>query len=132
MRKIISVTAAALLLFSMPASADVAQVWNCTFNDEITDEDGNEVAPEDALMAISEAWLEKAKEIDENVSVTILRPVAADAEDNQYIWVFHMPSFAAWGAFTDAYPGSAVAEVDAGWDHVGPCNVSGLWATREL
>ena len=132
MKKIMSVTVAAMLLFSMPASADVAQVWRCTFNDVITDADGNEVAPNDALMAISEAWLEKAKEVDENVSVTILWPVAANAKENEYIWVFNMPSFAAWGAFQDAYPGSDVAAVDEGWDNVGPCSVSGLWATQDL
>lgn len=132
MRKIISVTTAVFLLFSMSANADVAQVWNCTFNDVITDADGNEVAPNDALTAISEAWLEKAKEIDEDVNVRIYRPVAADAEENQYIWVFYMPTFAAWGAFMDAYPGSDVAAVDEGWDNVGPCSVSGLWATQDL
>ena len=132
MRKIISITTAAFLLFSASASADVAQVWNCSMLDDVTDADGNAVDPNDAVTAISEAWLEKAKEIDENASVKIYWPVAANAKENQYLWVFYMPSFAAWGAFEDAYPDSAVAEVDAGWDNVGPCSVSGLWAIQDI
>ncbi len=123
MRKLISVATATLLLFSMSASADVAQVWSCSFDDGVAG---------DALEAISKEWLEKAREIDEDVSVRAYFPVAADADLGDYVFVFYMPDFASWGAFMDAYPDSAVAEVDSRWDGVGPCEVSGLWATEDF
>ena len=123
MRKIVSAAAAAFMLFSMSASADVAQVWRCSLND------GVEGA---ALTAISEAWLEKAKEIDDNASVRAYFPINADAEEGEYVFIFYLPDFASWGAFMDAYPDSAVAEVDSGWDAVGPCETSELWVHRRL
>ena len=123
MRKIISVAAVSLLVWSLPASADVAQVWSCSFDDGVSD---------DALTAISEEWLEKAKAIDENASARAYLPVAADADEGEYVFVFYLPTFAAWGAFMDAYPDSPVAEVDSRWGEVGPCDVSGLWATLDF
>lgn len=124
MRKTIySVAAATLLLLSTSASADVAQVWSCSFADEINS---------DALEAISKEWLEKARDIDENASVRAYFPVAADADEGDYVFVFYLPTFAAWGAFMDAYPDSSVAEVDSRWTEVGPCDVSGLWATEDF
>ena len=124
MRKIVcSVATATLLLFSMSTSADVAQVWSCSFDEGVEDE---------ALEAISKEWLDKAKEIDEDASVRAYFPVAADADEGDYVFVFYLPNFAAWGAFMDAYPDSDVAEVDSRWDSVGPCEVSGLWATEDF
>jgi hypothetical protein len=124
MRKIVySVTTATLLLFSMAASAEVAQVWRCSFADGVAD---------DALTAISQEWLEKARDIDENASVRAYFPVAADADEGEYVFVFYMPDFAAWGAFMDAYPDSSVEEVDSRWEEVGPCEVSGLWVTNDF
>ena len=122
MRKIISVAAVSLLFWSLPASADVAQVWSCSFDDGVGEE---------ALDAISAEWLEKAKNIDENASARAYFPVAADADEGQYIFVFYLPTFAAWGAFMDAYPDSPVAEVDSRWGEIGPCDVSGLWAITD-
>jgi hypothetical protein len=124
MRKIIASIATATLLFiSMSASADVAQVWQCKFADDTTDDD---------LMAVSKSWLDAAKEINDSASVRVYFPVAADAEDGAYIFVFYLPDFTAWGEFSDAYPGSPVAAVDAGWDELGPCEVSGLWVTEDV
>lgn len=123
MRKIISVAAASLLLFSMSASADVAQVWRCSLADGVEG---------DALEAISKDWLAKAREIDENASVRAYFPINADAEEGEYVFIFYMPDFASWGAFMDAYPDSAVAEVDSGWDEVGPCETSELWVTNDF
>lgn len=123
MKKLFSVATAASLFFSMSASADVAQVWRCALADGV---DG------DALDAISEDWLAKAREIDEDVSVRTYFPIAANAEEGDYVFVFYMPDFASWGAFMDAYPDSAVAEVDSGWDEIGPCEVSGLWVTNDF
>jgi len=48
MRKIItSIATATLLLLSLSANADVAQVWNCELEDGKSNDD---------LMALSEAW----------------------------------------------------------------------------
>ena len=107
----------------MSASADVAQVWQCTFADDTTG---------DELMAVSKTWLDAAKEIDDSASVRIYFPVAADAEEGAYIFVFYLPDFTAWGEYSDAYPDSPVAEVDARWDELGPCEVSGLWVTEDV
>ena len=125
MRKIIaSIATATLLLLSMSASADVAQVWQCKFADDTTGDD---------LMAMSKTWLDAAREINDSASVRIYFPVAADAEADTYIFVFYLPDFKAWGEFTDAaYPDSPVAEVDARWDELGPCDVSGLWVSEDV
>ena len=125
MRKIIaSIATATLLLLSMSASADVAQVWECKFADDTTGDD---------LMAMSKTWLDAAREINDSASVRVYFPVAADAEEDTYIFVFYLPDFTAWGEFTDAYPDSPVAEVDARWDEeLGPCDVSGLWFSEDV
>jgi len=124
MRKFITSIASATLLFlSMPASADVAQVWECQLADGKTNDD---------LMVLSQSWLDAAKGINENASVRIYFPVATDAETNSFIFVFYLPDFTSWGKFSDAYPDSPVAEIDAGWDDVAPCKVSGLWGTEDL
>jgi len=112
-----------LLLFSVPASADVAQVWRCSLADGV---DGS------ALEAISKEWLAKAREIDEDASITAYFPINADADEGEYVFIFFLPDFASWGAFMDAYPDSAVAEVDSGWDDVGPCETSELWVTNDF
>jgi hypothetical protein len=118
-----SIASATLLFLSMPASADVAQVWECQLADGKTNDD---------LMVLSQSWLDAAKGINENASVRIYFPVATDAETDSFIFVFYLPDFASWGEFSDAYPDSPVAQVDAGWDDVAPCKVSGLWATEDL
>jgi len=38
----------------------------------------------------------------------------------------------AWGEFNDAYPDSPVAQVDAGWNDVAPCETSELWEAVDL
>ena len=124
MRKIIaSIATATLLLLSMSASADVAQVWSCTFADDVTGDD---------LIALSEEWLAAAKEINDGASATVYFPIAGDADEDAYIFVFYLPDFTAWGEFTDAYPDSPVAEVDSRWVGLGPCDLSGLWVTEDI
>ena len=124
MRKIItSIATATLFLLSIPASADVAQVWECRVADGKTNDD---------LMALSQSWLDAAKGINENASVRIYFPIATNAEPDSFIFVFYLPDFTSWGKFSDAYPDSPVAQVDVGWDDVAPCKVSGLWDTEDL
>ena len=123
MRKIASAAAAAFMFFSMSASADVAQIWRCSLDEGVTN---------DALRALSEEWLAHAKEVNENASSRIYSPIAANAEEGDYIIVLYLPDFTAWGEFMDAYPDSAVAEVDSRWSDLGPCEVSGLWVTEDI
>ena len=124
MRKtIVSITTTALLLLGMSASADVAQVWECKLVDGKTNDD---------LMELSESWLEAAKGINENASVRVYFPIAADAKQDSLIFVFYLPDFTSWGEFSDAYPGSPVAQIDEGWDEIAPCDISGLWLTADI
>lgn len=124
MRKALwSATLLLSLGISAIARADVAQAWQCQLVDGKTSDD---------VMALSRSWLKAAKGIDNRARVRIYSPVAADAEEGSFIFVFYLPDFAAWGKFNDAYPGSPVAQVDAGWNAVAPCKVSGLWGTTDL
>lgn len=125
MRKIIaSVATATLLLLSMSASADVAQVWQCELADGKTNDD---------LMALSKSWVAAAKEIDDSASARLYFPVAGDAKEGSFIMVFYLPDFTSWGEFLDAYADSPVAKIDEGWNETAPCeNVSALWDTVDL
>ena len=125
MRKTIaSVAAATLLLLSMSASADVAQVWQCQLAEGKTNDD---------LMALSRSWIAAAREIDDSASGRIYFPVAGDAKEGSFIIAFYLPDFTSWGEFLDAYPGSPVAEIDEGWNETAPCeNVSALWDAVDL
>ena len=125
MRKIIaSVATATLLLLSISASADVAQVWQCKIADGKTNDD---------IMALSKSWLDAAKGINDSASVRLYIPVAADAKEGSFKFIFYLPDFKSWGEFNDAYPDSPVAQVDAGWDETAPCeNVPELWLTTDI
>ena len=129
MRKTIySIATAALLVFAAPASADVAQAWNCTLNDEFTGDWLDEgTTPGDALSAISAEYLAAVREVNEDASIKVYSPVVGADDGDTYVFVLYLPSFAAWGAFMEAYPDSAAAEVDSRWDDIGPCDTSKLW-----
>ena len=118
-----SIASTTLLFLSMPASADVAQVWECQLADGKTNND---------LMVLSQSWLDAAKEINENASVRIYFPVATDSETGSFIFAFYLPDFTSWGKFNDAHPDSPVAQIHEGWDDVAPCKVSGLSGTDDL
>lgn len=123
-RIIASIAAATLLLLSVPASADVAQTWQCKLAEGKTFDD---------VMALSEAWLALAKEVDENTSVRIYVPVAGSADSGSFVWVAYMPNFASWGKAEDAYDGSPLAGLDTDWNTTAPCEkVSHLYATVDL
>jgi len=108
----------------MAVSADVAQVWQCQLAEGKTNDD---------VLALSETWLAAAKEVDENASVRIYFPIAGDSAEGSFVWIFYVSDFTSWGKFEDAYPGSPIAEIDAGWDEVSPCEeVSDLYATVDV
>jgi len=125
MRKVIaSFATTALLLLSMSATADVAQVWQCQLAEGTTNDDA---------MTLSKAWLDAAKGISADARVRVYFPIAANADTGSFIFAFYLPNFKSWGEFTDAYPGSPVAQIDATWDDTAPCEqVSGLWWSQDI
>ena len=119
-----SIVTATLLLLSMSVSADMAQVWQCQVEGDPTSDD---------FTALSEAYLEAAKEIDDSATIRMYVPVAAAAESGSYIFALYLPDFKSWGEFNDAYPGSKLAQIDQRWtNELGPCEVSGLWSTFDF
>ena len=38
-----------------------------------------------------------------------------------------LPDFAEWGAFTDAYEASKIAEIDDEFEKIADCNDSAVW-----
>ena len=124
MRKTIcSFVCFAMLILSMIAKADVAQVWQCQLVEGKTNDD---------LMTLANSWLDAAKGIDDRASVRMYFPVATDAEEGSFLFIFYLPDFESWGKFNDAYPGLPVAQVDSGWNEIAPCKVSRLWGTADL
>ena len=113
----------AMLTLSTTAVADVAQAWQCQLVEGKTN---------DELMTLANSWLDAAKGIDDRASVRIYFPVATEAEEGSFIFIFYLPDFESWGKFNDAYPGSPVAQVDAAWNEIAPCKVPALWDTADL
>lgn len=98
-----------MLLASGPVFAGKAmQMWNCGIEDDTS---------EAQVEAQASAWLKAAKQIDggENIEAFVLFPVAVNAVgDTDLVFVVTMPSFAEWGKFWDAYPGSDAAANEDG------------------
>ena len=111
----------ALLAFAAPAySGSAMQIFLCTQDDETTDEQVDEIAA---------AWLKAAKGMKggENLQGYLRFPIAADIGQHDFVFVLIAPSFAEWGAFTDAYEGSPAEDVDDKFDEVADCTKSTMW-----
>jgi len=114
-----------LLIIAAPAYSasglQAIQIFNCTFNDDATP---------DQVMAVASAWLKAAKGMDGGASMDayIRFPVAeGTGGEGDFRFVITTPSFAEWGAFTDAYEGSEAAKVDEKFDNLTDCTASTLW-----
>ena len=97
------------------------QIFNCTFNDDATP---------DQVMAMASGWLKAAKGMKggENMDAYIRFPVAEGTDgEGDFRFVITTPSFEEWGAFTDAYEGSAAAKVDEEFENRADCPDSTLW-----
>lgn len=97
------------------------QIFNCTFNDDATS---------DQVMEVAAAWLKAAKGMKggENMDAYIRFPVAEGTDgEGDFRFVITTPSFAEWGAFTDAYEGSEAAKVDENFNNLADCLDSTLW-----
>ena len=114
-----------LMIFASPAYSEAIQIFNCTFEGDATEDD---------LNAMATKWLKAAKTINggENLKIYIRYPVAASVDDISFKFVLVAPSFAEWGAFTDAYDLSALQEIDDELEKVAACNDASLWEGGEV
>ena len=114
-----------LLIIAAPAYSapglQAIQIFNCTFNDDAT---------ADQVMEVASAWLKAAKGMNggESMDAYIRFPVAEGTDgEGDFRFVITTPSFAEWGAFTDAYEGSEASKVDEKFNNLADCDDSTIW-----
>jgi hypothetical protein len=116
-----------ILIIDAPAfsalspGAHAVQIFVCEFNDDATSEQ---------VLEMSATWLKAARKTKggENMSVVIRFPIAeGPAGEGDFRFVITTPTFAEWGAFTDAYEGSAVSKVDDQFNNLADCGKSTMW-----
>ena len=109
-----------LMVFAAPAYSEAIQIFNCEYEGEATEDD---------VMAMASKWLKAAKTLKggEKIQIAIRYPVAASVDDIDFKFVVMTPTFAEWGAFTDAYDLSELQEIDDELFKVANCNDSSVW-----
>jgi len=114
-----------LLIIAAPAYSNsglqAIQIFVCEFNDDAT---------ADKVMAMASTWLKAAKGMPggKNLDAYIRFPVAEGGDaKGDFRFVITTPTFAEWGAFTDAYEGSAASKVDEKFDNLVDCPDSTIW-----
>ena len=120
-----SVLVAMLLVVAAPAYSDAhsraIQVFVCEFN---------EGAIEEQVLAMASTWLKAAKGMPggKNMEAMIRFPEAEGPQaEGDFVFYIATPTFAEWGAFTDAYEGSAASKVDDDFDDLVQCGDSTIW-----
>ena len=120
-----SILIALLLIMAAPAYSapgmQAIQIFTCEFNDDATAEQ---------VLAMASTWLKAAKGVPggKNLDAYIRFPIAEGGNgDADFRFVITTPSFAEWGAFTDAYEGSAAAKVDEEFGNLADCTSSTMW-----
>ena len=122
-----SILVSLFLIIAAPAysisGSQVLQIFVCEFV--------GDNASEDKVLELATAWLKAAKQMEggANMGLVIRFPIAeGDGVKGDFTWVISTPTFAEWGAFTDAYEGSAVAKVDDQlFDNLADCGQSTIW-----
>jgi len=122
-----SILVSLLLIIAAPAysisGSQVLQIFVCEFVDD--------KASDDKVLELAAAWLKAAKQMEggANMGLVIRFPIAeGDGVKGDFTWVISTPTFAEWGAFTDAYEGSAVSKVDDQlFDNIADCGQSTIW-----
>ena len=109
-----------LMIFAAPAYSETIQIFNCTFEGDATEDD---------VSAMASKWLKAAKTLKggDNLQIGIRYPVAAAVTDVDFKFVVITPTFAEWGAFTDAYEASVLQEIDDELFKIANCGESSLW-----
>ena len=127
MKSKLSVLVASILLiaFISPAQADsVVQLWSCELKEGKTQAE---------LMEVSVAWMNAVMSMDggKEFEGHLEFPIASD---NLGVFTFVLVADNAknWGAFEDAYQGSAAAEADEAWGNVADCSTSTLWNSVKI
>ena len=120
-----SILVSLLLIIAAPAYSNsglqAIQIFVCEFNDDAT---------ADQVLAMASTWLKAARGMKggKNLDAYIRFPVAeGTGGEGDFRFVITTPSFEEWGAFTDAYEGSAAAKVDDDFDNLADCPDSTLW-----
>lgn len=114
-----------LIAYISPARADsVVQLWTCELNEGKTQAE---------LMKVSVAWMNAVKSMDsaKGFEGHLEFPIASD---NLGVFTFVLIADSAknWGAYEDAYEGSAAAEADEAWGDVADCSTSTLWNSVKI
>ncbi len=114
-----------LIAYISPARADsVVQLWTCELNEGKTQVE---------LMEVSVAWMNAVQSMDgaEGFEGYLEFPIASD---NLGVFTFVLIADNAknWGAFEDAYEGSAAAEADEVWGDIADCSTSTLWNSVKI
>lgn len=109
-----------LMVFAGPAYSEAIQIFNCEYEGEATEDD---------VMDMASKWLAAAKTLKggDKIQIAIRYPVAASVDDIDFKFVVVTPTFADWGAFTDAYELSALEEVDDELFKIANCGESSIW-----
>ena len=120
-----SILVSFLMVIAPPAFSNsgmqVIQIFVCEFNDDST---------ASQLLDVTSTWLKAAKKTEggKNINVAIRFPIAeGEGAEGDFRFVITAPSFAEWGAFTDAYEGSEVEGVDQQLNEIADCGQSTIW-----
>lgn len=117
------IIASTLAILAVPAYAGMAvQIFSCSQDDEATDEQ---------VEALASKWLAAARGMKGGAKLeAYLRfPIAAQIGEHDFRFVLVAPSFAEWGAFTDAYEGSPAQAIDQEFNELADCTQSTMWET---
>jgi hypothetical protein len=107
------------------ANADsFVQLWSCELHEGKTTSE---------LMEVSVAWMNAVNKMDgaEEFEAYLEYPAAAD-DLGVFTFVLVADSATNWGAFEDAYEGSAAAKADEAWEEVANCSSSSLWNSVKI
>jgi hypothetical protein len=109
-----------LMVVASPVYAEAIQIFNCEYEGDATEDD---------VFAMAGKWLAAAKSVKggENLQIVVRFPVAASVDDIDFKFVLVLPTFAEWGAFTDAYDLSKLQEIDDELFKVADCNDASMW-----
>jgi hypothetical protein len=123
-----SILVALLLIIAAPAysapGTQAIQIFVCEYSED------NENANADTLFAMASTWLKAAKTMPggKGMKAFIRFPITEGAQgEGDFRFVISTPTFAEWGAFTDAYEGSAASKVDDEFDNLADCGNSTMW-----
>ena len=114
-----------LMMVAAPAwSAAALAVYTC---------EQDENASEADINAAANSWLAAANGMKSgaNLEVFVMFPVAVTMGESDFLFVVKAPSLAEWGAFMDAYEGSAAADADKTFADLADCPDSALWESNQ-